>query len=281
MIRSAPDRGVWSGTYTPDGPRDTLLAQLAPTLHGPPRQFIPVWRPPPGGGGAVLLRPQRKRGALRPAGSSRRARATRDSDVVVAAGLLLIDIDPERPTGCRPRPTARRQRPPGWQATSSSGSQKRGTRGDSRGQRERLSPPRPRGARAPDPGEPGCDLASNSTSSSSAHLGRAFDSDGAVVDTTTYNVSRICKLYGTQSVKGEPTEERPHRRTFVDLSARSRHGPPGRSSPTGDARASSLTEPPPSRGGGRSQGPGRGRLAAVAGGCALGPRSEPPSTART
>lgn len=35
--------------------------------------------------------------------------------------------------------------------------------------------------------------------------------DGAKVDTTTYNASRIVKLYGTIACKGESSEERPHR----------------------------------------------------------------------
>src|SRR5262249_57025876 len=41
-------------------------------------------------------------------------------------------------------------------------------------------------------------------------------SDAAVnVDTTVYNASRICKLYGTLAVKGDATAERPHRRSAI------------------------------------------------------------------
>ena len=37
----------------------------------------------------------------------------------------------------------------------------------------------------------------------------------AKVDTKTFNAARIWKLYGTISRKGEPTEERPHRQSFL------------------------------------------------------------------
>jgi hypothetical protein len=42
-------------------------------------------------------------------------------------------------------------------------------------------------------------------------LAALFDTPGCKVDTSVYNPSRICKLYGTVSRKGEDTEERPHR----------------------------------------------------------------------
>lgn len=44
-----------------------------------------------------------------------------------------------------------------------------------------------------------------------AYLAARFDSDRAKIDTSVYNASRICKLYGTLARKGEPTAERPHR----------------------------------------------------------------------
>ena len=39
--------------------------------------------------------------------------------------------------------------------------------------------------------------------------------DKAKVDTKTFNAARIWKLYGTISRKGEPTEERPHRESYL------------------------------------------------------------------
>ena len=42
-------------------------------------------------------------------------------------------------------------------------------------------------------------------------LSARFDNDAAEIDTTVYNASRICRLYGTKNSKGEDTPERPHR----------------------------------------------------------------------
>jgi P4 family phage/plasmid primase-like protien len=42
-------------------------------------------------------------------------------------------------------------------------------------------------------------------------LAARFDDDQVKVDTSVYNASRICKLYGTLARKGESTTERPHR----------------------------------------------------------------------
>ena len=42
-------------------------------------------------------------------------------------------------------------------------------------------------------------------------LAKLFDDDAVSIDTKVANASRICKLYGTVSRKGEDTAERPHR----------------------------------------------------------------------
>jgi hypothetical protein len=42
-------------------------------------------------------------------------------------------------------------------------------------------------------------------------LADQYDNDAVTIDTTVSNASRICKLYGTKSRKGEDTTERPHR----------------------------------------------------------------------
>lgn len=44
------------------------------------------------------------------------------------------------------------------------------------------------------------------------YLASKFDTDRAKIDTSVFNASRICKLYGTVSRKGDSTDERPHRR---------------------------------------------------------------------
>ena len=46
-------------------------------------------------------------------------------------------------------------------------------------------------------------------------LAHRFDTAYATIDTTVYNASRICKLYGTLSRKGTASEERPHRMSHV------------------------------------------------------------------
>jgi len=42
-----------------------------------------------------------------------------------------------------------------------------------------------------------------------------FSDDFIKVDTTNYNPSRICKLYGTLAQKGAGTDERPHRMSYI------------------------------------------------------------------
>lgn len=47
-------------------------------------------------------------------------------------------------------------------------------------------------------------------------LHNLFKNKKAEVDRTTYNSSRICKLYGTMATKGEDSQERPHRRSRIE-----------------------------------------------------------------
>lgn len=48
-----------------------------------------------------------------------------------------------------------------------------------------------------------------------AALAAKFNNGGAKVDTSVCNASRISKLYGTMAVKGDSTEDRPHRRSQI------------------------------------------------------------------
>lgn len=48
-------------------------------------------------------------------------------------------------------------------------------------------------------------------------LDEKFSTDTAEVDVTTYNASRISKVYGTLACKGENTHERPHRLATIDF----------------------------------------------------------------
>lgn len=50
-----------------------------------------------------------------------------------------------------------------------------------------------------------------------ALLDARFSTPGAKVDRSTFNPSRILKLYGTAAVKGENTSEHPHRLSSIDL----------------------------------------------------------------
>lgn len=47
-------------------------------------------------------------------------------------------------------------------------------------------------------------------------LHNLFKNNRSEVDRTTYNSSRICKLYGTMATKGKDTIERPHRRSRIE-----------------------------------------------------------------
>jgi hypothetical protein len=47
-------------------------------------------------------------------------------------------------------------------------------------------------------------------------LHERFSTDQVHVDRTTFNPSRICKLYGTTARKGDSTKERPHRRSYIE-----------------------------------------------------------------
>ena len=46
-------------------------------------------------------------------------------------------------------------------------------------------------------------------------LSALFDTDRVEVDTSTFNPSRVCKLYGTLAQKGKNTESRPHRMSRI------------------------------------------------------------------
>ncbi|MDR1510537.1 MAG: hypothetical protein LBS53_12965 [Synergistaceae bacterium] len=48
-----------------------------------------------------------------------------------------------------------------------------------------------------------------------ASLSLLFDDDEVKVDTSVFNASRICKVYGTTARKGDNTPERPHRRSVL------------------------------------------------------------------
>jgi len=48
-------------------------------------------------------------------------------------------------------------------------------------------------------------------------LDAKFSAETLKVDVSTYNPARICKLYGTTARKGDSTNERPHRLSYIEL----------------------------------------------------------------
>lgn len=48
-----------------------------------------------------------------------------------------------------------------------------------------------------------------------AALAALFDDETVKIDTSVFNASRICKVYGTMVRKGDDTRERPHRRSAL------------------------------------------------------------------
>ena len=48
-----------------------------------------------------------------------------------------------------------------------------------------------------------------------ASLAVMFDDEKTKIDTSVFNASRICKVYGTMARKGDDTPERPHRRSVL------------------------------------------------------------------
>jgi uncharacterized alpha-E superfamily protein len=51
-------------------------------------------------------------------------------------------------------------------------------------------------------------------------LAGTFNDTMTKIDTSVFNISRICKVYGTVARKGDNTDERPHRRSMLFETAR-------------------------------------------------------------
>ncbi|TNE88691.1 MAG: hypothetical protein EP330_13770 [Deltaproteobacteria bacterium] len=204
LIRAAPDRGVWSGCVGPDHV-ERLIELLAPV--GAPREHIPAGDHPRVGEGQVYftLNPTSLQAS---AELKKGRRATRDRDIV-APCLALIDVDPERPSGVSAT-AAERKAAEDVAAKVAGWLRERGV------EPIRASSGNGYHLLVPLDGGPVEDAATR-TKALLQHLHASFSTAGAKVDVTTYNPSRICKLYGTRAVKGEATDERPHRRTTVAM----------------------------------------------------------------
>ena len=139
-------------------------------------------------------------------------RLTSDADVT-ARRYLIIDIDPVRPAN-----------------TSATEAEKSLAWDVALKVKEKVRPHSPGGplvvdsgngfhlyfrSPSPRPGGSVKDPSADDTAVILNALAARFDTDGAKVDTSVYNPSRIMKCPGTMARKGESTSERPHRECRV------------------------------------------------------------------
>lgn len=206
--------GVWSAMVGPEDLED-LVEALTP--GGPPRDRIPAGDHPRSGEANIYFSLQPvdpERWPRTGATLARVKRTTRDTDVR-AYSMLVVDIDPER-------------KPRGRSATDAEKDEARAVakrvRGWFREQGvETVIADSGNGFHLLVPLVPGFDdeigQYARDARTLLRWLDKRFSTPGAKVDTSTFNPSRILKLYGTLAVKGEDTPEHPHRPARVDLSA--------------------------------------------------------------
>jgi hypothetical protein len=207
-------KGVWSAYATP-ADLDAVVQALQPVAERP-RERIPSGEHPRNGEANIYFGLQ----AVTPAVDRvwrgfRRARSTtRDRDVL-AYCIMAVDIDPERQPRGRSATDAEKaealavaERVRAWLLELGAESMV----ADSGNGYHLLIPI------VPAAGE---DLpqAARDAKRLLRELDRRFSTPGAKVDTSTFNPSRILKLYGTLAVKGEATAEHPHRPSSIDLSS--------------------------------------------------------------
>jgi len=206
-------RGTWSGLFGPDD-IDDLIGHLAP-LATTPRVRLPRGDHPRVGEANIYFSLQGVSPDLANGTPRRitRARTTVKDRDIVSYTLFVVDVDPER-------------QPRGVSATDAEKAHARevcsnveewlarrgvqALRADSGNGYHLLVPLTP------------STVDQVSQSAQDAHdllrlLHQRFSTPQAKVDTSTYNPSRIFKLYGTRAVKGENTPERPHRWASIDL----------------------------------------------------------------
>lgn len=135
-------------------------------------------------------------------------RAARDQDVI-ARHWILIDVDPVRPEGLNKAAATEGERQQAWEVLDRCRNILDGA-----------------GFHSPVVGDSGngwhlcypVDLANDDGAKEQVRqllrgLQKRCGTAQAKVDTSTFNASRIWKLYGTLSRKGQPSAERPHRRS--------------------------------------------------------------------
>lgn len=209
-----PRKGVWSAFVGPDD-IDAIVEALAP-LPGGPRPVFPDW---PRCGEANLyfgLNP------VSPAVAPRRGdrlfervnRTTRDRDVL-AYTMFVVDVDPERLP--RDRAATDAEKAEALSVASLVRDELRAAR------LEPMLADSGNGYHLLVPLVPACGDRVAGAAREAHRILRALDgrfsTAAARVDTSVYNPSRILKLYGSLSMKGENTPEHPHRLATIDLSS--------------------------------------------------------------
>ena len=215
ILRKARDKGTWSGWF---GPRD--LDSLADALRperGGPREAIPRRDHPRSGEANIYfslqaVQPERldgRQGVL-----ARRRKTTRDRDIL-AYTVFVVDVDPERNPKDSSASAPEKAKALEVATRVQTWLRQRGAESmlaDSGNGWHLLVP------LAPATGDE-VKRAAKDARDLLRLLTEQFSTPAAKVDTTTYNPSRILKLYGTMAVKGEASAERPHRVASVSLAA--------------------------------------------------------------
>lgn len=216
VLRRTPsgEKGTWSGYFGPED-LERLIVQLSPRPGGP-SQRLPHGAHPRSGEANFYFSLQgvdpKAAGPVR--GTLERvATTTRDRDISVYS-LFVVDIDPERPAGISSTMQEKRaafevmEAVRGWLQEKAI----RSILADSGNGYHLLIP------LIPFRGEAVLQAARDARELLRL-LHARFSTPGAKVDTSTFNPSRVLKLYGTLAVKGESTEERPHRLACIALPA--------------------------------------------------------------
>ena len=213
LLRKGRGKGTWSGYFGPED-EEALVQALLPVADEP-RARIPRKDHPRVGEANVYfsLQPIRPDLAEGRRGTLARSRtAARDRDVL-AYSLFVVDVDPER----EPRDSSASEQEKACALEVAeqvrSWLHERGV--------EAVQADSGNGYHLLVPMVPVSDVrqAAQDAKNLLRLLNQRFSTDGAKVDTSTFNPSRILKLYGTKAVKGEDSPSRPHRFATVDLGA--------------------------------------------------------------
>ena len=215
-IRVLRDGVVWSALIGPDEV-DVLVAALRP-VGDAPREVIPRGDHPRSGEANVYF----TLGAVRPdrAGATglplRRTKSTTKDADIVASPWVVVDVDPER-------------EPKGRSSTDDEKAAARGVAEEIAGTFAARGVPTVLAdsgngwhllTRAvPALGDEAVRAHAEGCKKLLHALDARYSTPAAKVDKAVHNASRIFKLYGTVSVKGEDTPEAPHRLSSIDPAA--------------------------------------------------------------